>query len=100
MDGGTSDKRMRLRYSGTCRVCGAQLPAKADAIYERATKTVRCLSHEASAPPAPDCGEGPRLAVTELVDPGTAGASARREFERRKTAREERIRAKHPKLGA
>jgi hypothetical protein len=34
-----------------------------------------------------------------VVDPGTAGASARREFERRKTAREERIRAKHPKLG-
>ena len=99
MDGGTSDKRMRLRYGGTCRVCGSQLPAKADAIYERATRTVRCVSHEVSAPPAPEAGEGPGLAVTELVDPGTAGASARREFERRKTAREERIRAKHPKLG-
>ena len=30
---------------------------------------------------------------------GSAGASARREFERRKARREERIRASHPKLG-
>ncbi len=30
---------------------------------------------------------------------GAAGASARREFERRKTKREDRIRGKHPKLG-
>ena len=34
-----------------------------------------------------------------VVDSGTAGASARREFERRKARRDERIRAKHPKLG-
>lgn len=33
------------------------------------------------------------------VDPGTAGASARREFERRRSRREGRIREKHPKLG-
>jgi len=33
------------------------------------------------------------------VESGTAGASARREFERRKAKREERIRGKHPKLG-
>ena len=33
------------------------------------------------------------------VEAGTPGSSARREFERRKANREERIRAKHPKLG-
>jgi hypothetical protein len=49
--------------------------------------------------PAPEAGDEPGLAVPEVGDPGTAGASARREFERRKTAYEERIRAKHPKLG-
>ena len=48
---------------------------------------------------APAAEESLDLAVPEVVDPGTAGASARREFERRKAAREERIRAKHPKLG-
>jgi hypothetical protein len=26
------EKRMRLRYSGTCRVCSLELPAKTDAI--------------------------------------------------------------------
>lgn len=82
------EKRMRLRYAGTCRVCGNELPAKTDAIYERATKTVRCLAHEQHVPE-----------TTTNVDTGTAGSSARREFERRKAAREQRIRTKHPKLG-
>jgi hypothetical protein len=74
-------------------MCGAELPAKAEAIYEQASKTVRCISHD-----------GPLEAsvvdeATEGVDAGTPGASARREFERRKGRREERIRSKHPKLG-
>jgi hypothetical protein len=37
--------------------------------------------------------------LADAFDPGTAGASARREFERRKAKHEERIRTKHPKLG-
>jgi hypothetical protein len=31
---GSDEKRMRLRYAGTCRGCGAALPANAEAIYE------------------------------------------------------------------
>jgi hypothetical protein len=69
---GANEKRMRLRYPGTCRVCDAALPAKTDAIYERETKTVRCLTHahldlsttvtsETDPPPAPH---------TEAVDVG------------------------------
>jgi Nuclease-related domain len=99
VDGGIDEKRMRLRYAGTCRVCGSELPARAEAIYERATRTVRCVSHEVSTPNAGHVEDVPNLAVPEVVDPGTAGASARREFDRRKAAREERIRARHPKLG-
>lgn len=99
VDGGIDEKRMRLRYAGTCRVCGSELPARAEAIYERATRTVRCVSHEVSTSNAGPVEDVPDLAVPEVVDPGTAGASARREFDRRKAAREERIRAKHPKLG-
>ena len=82
---------MRLRYAGACRVCGVELPAKVEAIYERTTKTVRCVSHDVRPAVEP--------AVVEVVESGTAGASARREFERRKAKREERIRTKHPKLG-
>ena len=79
---------MRLRYAGTCRICDAALPAKTEAVYERETKTVRCLSHDHHVP-EPDLE----------VDIGEAGSSARREFERRKAGREKRIRDKHPKLG-
>ena len=41
---GDDEKRMRLRYAGVCRICGTELPARAEAVYERTTKTVRCLS--------------------------------------------------------
>ncbi|QSR26953.1 NERD domain protein [Nocardioides aromaticivorans] len=107
---------MRLRYAGTCRVCGASLEARSDAIYERATKTIRCLGCAAPESAGDDRaaeathGPGPSPAETALpgrqdaersvaVDAGTAGASARREHQRRRAKREERIRARHPKLG-
>jgi hypothetical protein len=79
-----TDKRMRLRYAGSCRLCDKPLPAGTEAIYERESKTVRCVT-----------------CTTARVEPdtGVAGASARREHERRKNAREQRIRTKHPKLG-
>jgi hypothetical protein len=99
VDGGVDEKRMRLRYAGTCRVCGSALPARETAVYERSTRTVRCVSHQVETADAPLAGNASGLVASEVVDPGTAGASARREFERRKAAREERIRAKHPKLG-
>lgn len=100
------DKQMRLRYAGSCRLCGATLEARAEAIYERSTKTVRCLNCSPNAPkPAEgtsaaevseDCQSGPEASKP---DAGIAGASARREFERRHTKREERIRKKHPRIG-
>ena len=99
MDGGADEKRMRLRYAGACRVCGVELPAKVEAIYERTTKTVRCVSHDVHPAVEPAVVEVVEPAVVEVVESGTAGASARREFERRKAKREERIRTKHPKLG-
>ncbi|KQU68365.1 NERD domain protein [Phycicoccus sp. Root101] len=101
---------MRLRYAGTCRVCGAGIPQKTQAVYERGTKTVRCLSHDMTVPPestsATDAGPVTLQGVMEagpvanaVVEAGTAGASARREFERRKAKREQRIRTQHPRIG-
>ena len=91
---GPNDKRMRLRYAGTCRLCGRAHDEGADAIYERTLKAIRCV----------ECAPGPVDAVTVdvplLEEPGSsAGASARREYERRRDARDQRIRAEHPKLG-
>lgn len=91
---------MRLRYAGTCRICGTPLKARTEAIYERPTKTVRCLD---CAPVADVSPTGPETSQPDPeigpVDPGRAGASARREHERRRAKRESRIRAKHPRLG-
>lgn len=84
---------MRLRYAGVCRICEIDLPARTEAIYERSTKSVRCLAHEEPAELiGPPGAEAP-------IDIGVPGASARREFERRKARREKRIREKNPRLG-
>lgn len=114
VDGGIDEKTMRLRYAGACRVCGTALPAGTEAVYERTTKTVRCLSHDAGSPADADGHQRDESAAASVeagpspehspppetpLDSGAAGASARREFERRKARREERIRTSHPKLG-
>lgn len=75
---------MRLRYAGTYRLCTLQISAGAEAVCDRGSKTVRCI----------DCA----VEVTG-VDRGGAGASERREYERRRDNREQRIRTDHPKLG-
>jgi len=107
------EKRMKLRYAGVCRLCGAELAARVEAIYERSTKTVRCLDCSPAAPvvevraerasippPAVEPISLVELVETpEPIDVGTPGASARREYERRHAKRETRIRGKHPKLG-
>lgn len=96
-----SGKRMRLRYAGTCRSCGAALEARDTAVYEPDSKTVVCLvcSGESGAGIAehPE-GTSPATELPSVV-PGSAGASAQREYERRKANREERVRAAHPKIG-
>lgn len=66
------EKRMTLRYASTCRVRGTHLPAHEEAIYERATRTVRCLGCPASGhgdnPPAPiETGSGPPSPVSAIV---------------------------------
>lgn len=87
---GADEKRMRLRYEGTCRVCGAFLPAGTGAIYERASRTVRC----ADCIPVVDASPAVETQAVALGDTGAAGASARREHQRRRIRDEERRRAK------
>lgn len=95
----TTDRQMKLRYPGVCRVCGLELAARQEAAYERASRTVRCVVCPTAAEVASQAPlevEGPE---TALQVSGAAGASAQREYERRKTKREEQIRTRHPKLG-
>lgn len=92
------DKQMSLRYPGECRLCGAQLPARVVAVYERSTKTVRCVECSPLAPGNdPSVGQEPVAGVPD--DAGAAGSSARREYERRKANDERRLRERWGKLG-
>jgi hypothetical protein len=78
-----SGRQMRLRYAGVCNRCGKSLAKGTEAIYESSTRTVRCILCELQAsPPA------------KIDDAGTAGASAHREYERRKLARQDRVKGR------
>jgi hypothetical protein len=76
-------RRRRLRYGGKCAICGAELIKGTEALYHPESKTVRCIVcyPRSTEPPG------------EVVG-GTAGASAHREHERRRAAREARVKAR------
>lgn len=63
MDG---DKQMKLRYAGMCSLCGEEIPQGIQAFYNTSARTVRHIDCDAE------------------IDRGVAGASARREHERRR----------------
>lgn len=92
---GADQKTMKLRYEGTCRFCGTTLGRNTLAVYERSTRTVRCID----CAPAPASSDDLEQVTRLDTAAGVAGGSAQREYERRKTRREERVRAKHPKIG-
>ncbi|ABL80568.1 MULTISPECIES: nuclease-related domain-containing protein [unclassified Nocardioides] len=94
-----SDKQMKLRYAGTCRVCGTDLPARAEAIYERTTKSVRCVACPSAPPESGEHEAGVTAEAEATPESGVAGSSARREFERRRAKDEERLRKKWGRFG-
>jgi len=79
-----SKKRLCLRRPDRCAVCGRELAAGDAAVWDRVSRTVTCLGC--------DLGEAP-------VVEGRAGASALREYERRRQRREQHAREKLGGLG-
>lgn len=117
-DPSPTGRRMRLRYAGRCGLCSLTLAPGTHAFYDSESKSVTCDScahvvtvgmTEAPAVPVAATVDAP--ASTDVYVPdtgdasaspavvGTAGASARRNYDRRHQAREERIRAAHPRIG-
>src|SRR5689334_21836520 len=77
---------------------GPTIPARTTAWYEPSTKTVRCIACQAGTEVAEPPGTvDPR--PQQPADSGTAGSSARREYERRKAGEQKRLRAKWGRLG-
>jgi len=76
-------KQLRLRYAGVCVLCGTHLDQGAEALYDRGTRSVRCLvcpSHDA--------------VDLEPIDSGVAGSSAHLRYVRLRAAREERVKGR------
>jgi len=92
---------MRLRYAGTCGVCDATLDKGVTAEWNKVTRTVTCIpcSH-GREPGMPDESLRPSVPPERplLSTPGEAGASARREYERRHQKREQRLERKWGRL--
>lgn len=80
-----------LRKDDLCAGCGTHVAAGTRATWDATARSVTC----------PSCSKRtPRdLSRLEILDRGAAGASAAREYDRRKTNRETRIRSEHPRLG-
>jgi hypothetical protein len=104
-----NEKVLTLRRPDTCVGCSASLQAGTRAVWDAASRTVRCLPCvERQSPPRPEIAEPepeptPQASepapVSVVPPPRAAGASAQREYERRSQRREQRIRARHPRLG-
>src|SRR5688572_8667403 len=115
---------LRLRYDGACSVCEAQLERGTEAWWLREEKKIICITckpknAEPGSPttspmpvppptgqdPTPDTSAATQLPPDEpavappLTRDGDAGASARREGERRRSKRERETLQRHPRLG-
>src|SRR5436190_11996732 len=80
-------RRIQLRFAGTCSLSGTALPKKSWALYDAGARTLRCI----------DCPTRDTAQAEEAVariDEGVAGGSARREFARRRAAREARVKGR------
>jgi hypothetical protein len=76
----------RVKHDGTCSRCGLLLRKGDVAVWERSTKSIRCVEC-----PTADGSLTPASEPTPDIEPGVAGASGRREYVRRRGRREARV---------
>jgi hypothetical protein len=88
---------LKLRWPARCSVCGCRLSAGARAAWDTEARLVTCTScHEQT--PDGDSRAAPDP-IPALLDRGRPGASAAREYRRRRSNREARVRRRHPHIG-
>lgn len=75
-----------------CVGCGAVLIAGTTGVWDSGARSVTCVPCHEAVPAA-------AVVPDPAPEAGVAGASAQREYERRRAAREQRIRDDHPVLG-
>jgi len=96
---------MQLHRPDICRSCGCSIAGGARAYWDAERRTVTCLScfragsKRAAAPRHARTGAGAVTRRQAGVERGRAGASAGREYLRRRANREARRRRRHPWIG-
>lgn len=90
-------KLMKLRYAGCCRDCGTRLSPGDRAFYVSAEKAVVCLACEAEAVVDP-ARPAATISAPEPIS-SEPGASALRQYEKKRQAREEYATAAFGQLG-
>ena len=87
----------RLRYPATCAGCGVGLPAGSTASWDCIAKAARCLACATGSAGDASQARPVRDATSDVqpapLDPGVAGASARRQYERRAAREQEKKQA-------
>jgi hypothetical protein len=92
-------KVMKLRYAGVC-TCGVELAAGIRAGWDKTARRVLCETCVAALTAAASAGSAPlTVPEEELVDVGRPGSSLEQTYQRRKQARQNRVRARLPRLG-
>lgn len=88
-----ASRSLKLRRADTCVSCGAALAAGTVACWDAKARTVTCLICRAETAQTMEAtGTGGPSAASRELDRGTAGASARRRYERLHEQREQMAR--------
>ncbi len=99
-----SSRVLSLRRPDTCCACVRAIAAGTHAWWDARTRTVTCLDCRAAAAPRAERRNETRQDESPVpgavpLDRGRAGASADREYLRRRRNREARTRVRHPHIG-
>ncbi len=99
---------LKLRWPARCSVCACPLDVGARASWDSATRLVTCtgcvtaargLSAAGEPAPAESALSEVSASTRAALDRGLPGASAHREYRRRRGNREARVRQRHPHIG-
>jgi hypothetical protein len=90
---------LKLRWPATCRSCGSALAAGTRVEWDPRTHLVTCVGCARATSQPLGAATSEPLTRPRVVDPGSPGASAQREYLRRRHNREARTRRRHPLIG-
>jgi hypothetical protein len=84
-------REINLRWAALCGSCGTALSPRTRAVWDDDTKSATCLPCDALQTAPPEVAPATMNESEPQLRAGTAGGSARREYQRRHDARDKRV---------